>query len=156
MKKIYIIIFSLLAIFAFSNLIYFPGFKVWAFDDLTLFDKQKITSLAITNNEDKEKVEISDPAEIQKVLSDFSKMELRKIKSESDANDADTNGVKETNHTYTIDVYANKQDIGTIYLSGTTYMVFYGKSSSDDIPVYKIDNNPDLEIHEVFNSAKNK
>lgn len=155
MKKVYIIIFSLLAIFAFSNLIYFPGFKVWAFDDLTLFDKQKITSLTITNNEDKEKVEISNPAEIQKVLSDFSKMELRKIKSESDANDADTNGVKETNHTYTIDVKENNKDVGTIYLADTRYMKFYSKSS-DKIPIYKIENNPDLAIHEVFNSAKNK
>jgi len=156
LKKFNILILSLIGIIALSNLIYFPGLKVWAFDELALFDKQKITSLTIHNHEENEKVEITDPKEIQKVLNDFSKMELRRIKRESDANNSGTNEVKENVHTYTIDVYANKQDIGTIYLSGTTYMVFYGKSSSDDIPVYKIENNPDLEIHEVFNSAKNK
>ncbi|GAB1530670.1 MULTISPECIES: hypothetical protein [Brevibacillus] len=159
MKKAYILIFSLIGIFALSNLIYFPGLKVWAFDELALFDKQKIISLTIIKNkenEKNEKVEITDPAEIQKVLNDFSKMELRKMKSASDANDSGMKEGKENVYTYTIDIYEKKQDIGTIYLSGTTYMVFYDNSSSNDIPVYKIENNPDLEIHEVFNSAKSK
>lgn len=153
MKKVYILIFSLIGIFALSNLIYFPGFKVWAFDELALFDKQKITSLTIHKNDHKEEVEMTDPKEIQKILNDFSKMKLRKIKRESDAKGSDTNNVKE--NTYTIDVEENNQDVGTIYLSGTSYMIFYSKSS-DEIPIYQIENNPDLEIHKVFNSAKNK
>ncbi|OUQ85207.1 hypothetical protein B5G50_28335 [Brevibacillus brevis] len=155
MKIVRILIFSLIGIFALSNLIYFPGFKVWAFSELKLIDSEKVTSLTINRREEKVEVEITDKKEIQKVLNDFSKMELRKIKRESDANDSDTKAAKENNYTYNIYVYENNQDVGTIYLSGTSYMVFYSKFS-DEIPIYKIENNPDLEIHEVFNSAKNK
>ncbi|NQF13472.1 hypothetical protein HPY31_05985 [Brevibacillus sp. HB1.3] len=154
MKKVYILIFSLIGIFALSSLIYFPGLKVKSFDELGWFNKEKITYLSINKNNDNEYVELT-AGDIQKVLNDFSKMELQKIARESDAFDSDSKKTNEESPKYVIDLKENNQDIGTIYLNDTNYIKFY-QNSKEEVDIYKIVNNPDLEIHSVFASAKNK
>ncbi|TPG93493.1 hypothetical protein EEL32_00080 (plasmid) [Brevibacillus laterosporus] len=156
MKKIYILIFSLIGIFALSNLIYFPGLKVKSFDELGWFNKEKITYLSIkkNNDNDNEYVELT-TEDIQKVLNDFSKMELRKIKRASDAFDSVSKNANEESPKYVIDLKENNQDIGTIYLNDTNYIKFY-QNTKDEVDIYKIVNNPDLEIQAVFESARNK
>ncbi|MFA4133572.1 MULTISPECIES: hypothetical protein [unclassified Brevibacillus] len=154
MKKVYILILSLIGIFALSSLIYFPGLKVKSFDELGWFNKEKITYLSINKNNDNENVELT-AGDIQKVLNDFSKMELQKIARESDAFDSDPKKTNEESPKYVIDLKENNQDIGTIYLNDTNYIKFY-QNSKEEVDIYKIVNNPDLEIHSVFASAKNK
>ncbi|QIC04374.1 hypothetical protein GOP56_01425 [Brevibacillus sp. 7WMA2] len=154
MKKIYILIFSLIGI-ALSNLIYFPGLKVKSFDELGWFNKEKITYLSMkkNNDNDNEYVELT-TEDIQKVLNDFSKMELRKIKRASDAFDSVSKNANESPK-YVIDLKENNQDIGTIYFNDTNYIKFY-QNTKEEIDIYNIVNNPDLEIHAVFESARNK
>ncbi|MCR8995113.1 hypothetical protein [Brevibacillus laterosporus] len=152
MKKIYVLIFSLIGI-ALSNLIYFPGLKVKSFDELGWFNKEKITYVSMKKNNDNEYVELT-TEDIQKVLNDFSKMELRKIKRASDAFDSVSKNANESPK-YVIDLKENNQDIGTIYFNDTNYIKFY-QNTKEEIDIYKIVNNPDLEIHAVFESARNK
>lgn len=154
MKKVYILILSLIGIFALSSLIYFPGLKVKSFDELGWFNKEKITYLSINKNNDNENVELT-AGDIQKVLNDFSKMELQKIARESDAFDSDPKKTNEESPKYVIDLKENNQDIGTIYLNDTNYIKFY-QNSKEEVDIYKIVNKPDLEIHSVFASARNK
>ncbi|TKI58411.1 hypothetical protein E8L90_25120 [Brevibacillus antibioticus] len=154
MKKVYILILSLIGIFALSSLIYFPGLKVKSFEELGWFNKEKITYLSINKNNDNEYVELT-AEDIQKVLNDFSKMELQKIARESDAFDSDSKKTNEESPKYVIDLKENNQDIGTIYLNDTNYIKFY-QNSKEEVDIYKIVNNPDLEIHSVFASARNK
>ncbi|WP_188066360.1 hypothetical protein [Brevibacillus brevis] len=154
MKKVYILILSLIGIIALSSLIYFPGLNVKSFDELGWFNKEKITYLSINKNNDNENVELT-AGDIQKVLNDFSKMDLQKIARESDAFDSDSKKTNEESPKYVIDLKENNQDIGTIYLNDTNYIKFY-QNSKEEVDIYKIVNNPDLEIHSVFASARNK
>ncbi|USG65992.1 hypothetical protein NDK47_01140 [Brevibacillus ruminantium] len=156
MRKGQILIFSLLIIYSLSQLIYFPGLKVSSFDELGLFDKHKITGLAITKIGENDRVQLTDQKEIQKILDDLSKLELRKIKSEMDAMDMDPTQIdaEKNSQKYFIDIKENNRDVGTAYLSGTKYIKFY-MDSTTEILIYKIVNTPELDIHHVFDSAKN-
>ncbi|WP_103109020.1 hypothetical protein [Brevibacillus reuszeri] len=151
MKKVLtLIIFSILLIYSLSNLIYFPGFKVYAFDDLGLIQKEKITSINIRNTKGEE-VHLTDRSMIEKVLNDFSIMELSKRKRESDTNNTD---VKDNNGTpkYFIELENNGNLVEIIYLSGNKYLKIIGYSTNETI-IYEIVNHPELEIDNIFKSA---
>lgn len=150
MKKILIpALFVILLLFSISNIIYFPGFKVWSFDEVISFNKESITSIYIRSNDNE--THITDPTNINKVFNDLSKMELSKRKFESDVKKSDSSA---NNQKYIIELEDSNGDlVEMIYLSGNLFKI-YGYSTEETV-VYEIVNDPALDLPNIFNSTKN-
>ncbi|MCC0567505.1 hypothetical protein [Brevibacillus borstelensis] len=148
MKKIRTLVVSALLIIVFiialNNFIYLPGFKNLSFDEIITFDKEKISSINIRNKG--KEIHVTDPNIIDKVMSDFTKMEFSRRKFESDVKKSNSSGNKQK---YFIELEDSNGDlIEMIYLSGNLFKI-YGYSTEETV-VYEIVNNPELEIHNVF------
>ncbi|MEJ8548124.1 hypothetical protein [Brevibacillus borstelensis] len=151
MKKILIPISAILIIYVISNLIYFPGFKVWSFDEIITFDKEKITSIYIRSN--KKEVHVTDSSTISKIFDDFSKMEVSKRKRAADVQKSDSSSESKNSQKYFIEMENNGELVEMIYLSGNLFKI-YGYST-DETVVYEIVNIPELDIPNIFSSAQN-
>ncbi|HBZ82579.1 MULTISPECIES: hypothetical protein [unclassified Brevibacillus] len=146
-KRIVIPIFLILIAYVISQQIYFPGFKVWSFDELALIDKSKVNSIKLRNTEGGT-VHITDPNEIKRIWEIFDKMELSYRKNGHDIKQRNINEEPK----YFIEFEKDEELLEMIYISGNSYMHVLGYSNEDS-PVFEIVNRPTLEFENLIQSS---
>ncbi|MEW4104078.1 DUF5301 domain-containing protein [Bacillus altitudinis] len=121
------IIGLVVVIFIGIGLYFMINAKTYAFDDVVSIDKDKVTSIQIEH--DDERVVVDKKEDIQKLLKEFSGIQLKKL----------TGSKKETKESYWIRVYENQKQMYGLTLYDQSYLETYdGSKTKNRISEYQI------------------
>ena len=135
MKKT--IIFSLVLVLGIFGFIYFYTLKSSSFEEIVLFNVEETTSIEIKKNS--EEIILTDKNEIEKIMDDFSKIELRK----------DEQSDKDFNESYWISLFENNKQTYGLTFYDNNFINIYSFETRESIQ-FKVINENKLEIQNLF------
>ncbi|WP_404359703.1 DUF5301 domain-containing protein (plasmid) [Cytobacillus firmus] len=135
MKKT--IIFSLVLVLGIFGFIYFYTLKSSSFEEIVLFNVEETTSIEIKKNS--EEIILTDKNEIEKIMDDFSKIELRK-NEQSD---------KGFNESYWISLFENNKQTYGLTFYDNNFINIYSFETRESSQ-FKVINENKLEIQNLF------
>ncbi|EWG08608.1 DUF5301 domain-containing protein [Cytobacillus firmus] len=135
MKKT--IIFSLVLVLGIFGFIYFYTLKSSSLEEIVLFNVEEITSIEIKKNS--EEIILTDKNEIEKIMDDFSKIELRK-NEQSD---------KGFNESYWISLFENNKQTYGLTFYDNNFINIYSFETRESSQ-FKVINENKLEIQNLF------
>lgn len=131
------IIFSLVLVLGIFGFIYFYTLKSSSFEEIVLFNVEETTSIEIKKNS--EEIILTDKNEIEKIMDDFSKIELRK-NEQSD---------KGFNESYWISLFENNKQTYGLTFYDNNFINIYSFETRESSQ-FKVINENKLEIQNLF------
>ncbi|MFE4525848.1 DUF5301 domain-containing protein [Cytobacillus firmus] len=135
MKKT--IIFSLVLVLGIFGFIYFYTLKSSSFEEIVIFNVEEITSIEIKKNS--KEIILTDKNEIEKIMDDFSKIELRK----------DEQSDKDFNESYWISLFENNKQTYGLTFYDNNFINIYSFESRESSQ-FKVINDNKLEMQNLF------
>ncbi|MBN8203903.1 DUF5301 domain-containing protein [Bacillus sp. NTK034] len=135
MKKT--IIFSLVIVLGIFGFIYFYTLKSSSFEEIVIFNVEEITSIEIKKNS--KEIILTDKNEIEKIMDDFSKIELRK----------DEQSDKDFNESYWISLFENNKQTYGLTFYDNNFINIYSFESRESSQ-FKVINDNKLEMQNLF------
>ncbi|XIH35569.1 hypothetical protein C1N70_24865 (plasmid) [Cytobacillus firmus] len=131
------IIFSLVIVLGIFGFIYFYTLKSSSFEEIVIFNVEEITSIEIKKNS--KEIILTDKNEIEKIMDDFSKIELRK----------DEQSDKDFNESYWISLFENNKQTYGLTFYDNNFINIYSFESRESSQ-FKVINDNKLEMQNLF------